>query len=97
MKILYLLFAVIFLVLMDASGFSHALVTQKGCRRLRGECNFWRCPTNTIYLDKCFFGHCCRSGKIVAGDNPLAGWPSEENIKKTDSLFFVQENCSLIV
>ncbi|XP_026509154.1 beta-defensin 1-like isoform X1 [Terrapene carolina triunguis] len=78
MKFLYLLSAIVFLVLMDAPGFSHALVTRKGCRRRGGECHFWRCPTNARYLDKCFFGHCCQSGRFLAGDNPQARRPSEE-------------------
>nr|XP_032652589.1 gallinacin-2-like [Chelonoidis abingdonii] len=78
MKILYLLFAVVFLVLMDAPGFSHALLTRRACRNKGGDCHFRRCPSHTIYLDKCYFGHCCRSGKVVAGDNPQARRPSEE-------------------
>ncbi|XP_074845120.1 antimicrobial peptide THP2-like [Carettochelys insculpta] len=79
MKILYLLFTVAFLVLMEAPGFSQGWISRKTCRRRGGSCHFWRCPSFTFYVDKCIIGHCCRSGKGIANDNPQAAWSSEEN------------------
>ncbi|CAM4529768.1 unnamed protein product [Caretta caretta] len=60
MKFLYLLSAIVFLVLMDAPGFSHGLLTHHACRNRGGQCHFWKCPYYTRYLGKCVFGHCCR-------------------------------------
>ncbi|CAM4529778.1 unnamed protein product, partial [Eretmochelys imbricata] len=60
MKFLYLLSAIVFLMLMDVPGFSHALLTHRACRLRGGDCHFWKCPTNALYLEKCIIGHCCQ-------------------------------------
>ncbi|XP_006137073.1 lingual antimicrobial peptide-like [Pelodiscus sinensis] len=77
MKILYLLVAVVFLVLMDAPGFSQGVVTRRQCRRQQGSCHFWRCPTQSIYIDRCIIGHCCRRSEIIPDGNKKIGWSSE--------------------
>ncbi|CAM4529788.1 unnamed protein product, partial [Eretmochelys imbricata] len=60
MKILYLLSAVVFLVLLTAPGFSQARFSPSKCKRRGGSCYFRGCPFNAIYLGKCWIGSCCR-------------------------------------
>ncbi|CAM4529839.1 unnamed protein product, partial [Eretmochelys imbricata] len=62
MKILYLLFAVFFLVLQDAPEFSEAQDPFKLCRSRRGFCSYKRCPFNSKLISRCAGRFlCCRS------------------------------------
>ncbi|CAM4529798.1 unnamed protein product, partial [Eretmochelys imbricata] len=61
MKILYLLFTVVFLVLQGVSEFSQAERSTLACGELGGACFPLRCPSNSVHVRSCYpQGVCCR-------------------------------------
>uniref|UniRef100_A0A8D0HPK5 Beta-defensin-like domain-containing protein n=1 Tax=Sphenodon punctatus TaxID=8508 RepID=A0A8D0HPK5_SPHPU len=63
MKILFLLSAVLFLVLMGVPGFTQAqwdqVNTREQCRRRDGLCVLKRCPTHLIQIGSCNYLQVC--------------------------------------
>ncbi|XP_053878881.1 gallinacin-5-like [Malaclemys terrapin pileata] len=53
MKIIYLLFAVVFLVLQGVPEFSKAQKLSKRCKLRGGFCSFLTCPFKTIRIGRC--------------------------------------------
>uniref|UniRef100_A0A452HDM6 Beta-defensin-like domain-containing protein n=1 Tax=Gopherus agassizii TaxID=38772 RepID=A0A452HDM6_9SAUR len=59
MKILYLLFALVFLVLQGAPEFSQAWRSSKRCRRAGGFCFSGPCPSNAKLIGICSRKYSC--------------------------------------
>uniref|UniRef100_A0A8C3I5E0 Beta-defensin-like domain-containing protein n=1 Tax=Chrysemys picta bellii TaxID=8478 RepID=A0A8C3I5E0_CHRPI len=61
MKILYLLFAVLFLVLQSIPGFTCSPGATMRCLQNGGRCYPWQCPPNTYNIGRCCpWRLCCR-------------------------------------
>ncbi|CAM5098849.1 unnamed protein product, partial [Eretmochelys imbricata] len=61
MKILYLLFAVFFLVAQSTEVSNRGIIGTAICLSKKGACFLFHCPLNTVRIGRCgLFWHCCR-------------------------------------
>nr|AJW76450.1 beta-defensin 1 [Chrysolophus pictus] len=62
MRIVYLLFPFILLLVQGAAGSSQALGKRKDCLRRNGFCAFLKCPSLSLVTGKCStFQLCCKT------------------------------------